>query len=314
MVEQKTDDRKHLAWIYEGPKSLVNREDYLLGKKVDRHFELYSDVVTKDKESGIEAVEKPLRQFQDAASSKISNLGIDIVRTEDPLVAIKMKEEKSWQDKVGNPLIRLKMQKLMRKLMDKKGKKRLKLKELKKKEKRRQRSNNDSYLEDKQSKKAQRDSHVPLHLRPKYSSTSSTSSDNEEQVRIKSAGKRNKGDKKMSKGGSVESFSKSSLRKDKFENYKKPDRCKLTAEEMEARRQEMLANADWRDEVRAKNIRRNAQLDEDENKKNEGKAASFIRPLLNNAAATMTMAQRLSSNRKGLQRTVGLNEDKFIKR
>lgn len=27
-------DSKDIKWMYEGPKSLVNREDYLLGKKV----------------------------------------------------------------------------------------------------------------------------------------------------------------------------------------------------------------------------------------------------------------------------------------
>lgn len=46
---------------------------------------------------------------------------------------------------------------------------------------------------------------------------------------------------------------------------------------MEMKRKEMLENANWRDEVRIKNIRKNAQRDEEENRKNEGKTANFIR-------------------------------------
>ncbi|OZC06267.1 hypothetical protein X798_06740, partial [Onchocerca flexuosa] len=140
MVEKGKDDRQ-LAWIYEGTKSLVNREDYLLGKRVDKNFELYSDAVIKEKESGIEAIEKPQRYVNASSSTKISNLEVDIVRTEDPLVAIKMKEERIWQEKMENPLIQLRMQKLMKKVIEKREKKRLKkLKKLERKEKKRKHS------------------------------------------------------------------------------------------------------------------------------------------------------------------------------
>lgn len=57
---------------------------------MDKNFELYSDAVVKEKEGGIEAVEKPQRCITGASSSRISNLGVDIVRTEDPLVSIKV--------------------------------------------------------------------------------------------------------------------------------------------------------------------------------------------------------------------------------
>lgn len=33
-----TDQKKDINWMYEGTKSLVNREDYLLGKKVRLNF------------------------------------------------------------------------------------------------------------------------------------------------------------------------------------------------------------------------------------------------------------------------------------
>ncbi|EJW79614.1 hypothetical protein WUBG_09476 [Wuchereria bancrofti] len=348
MAEKGKDDRQ-LAWIYEGTKSLVNREDYLLGKRVDKNFELYSDAVIKEKESGIEAVEKPQRCVSGASTSKISNLEVDIVRTEDPLVAIKVREERIWQEKMENPLVQLKMQKLMRKVMEKREKKRLKkLKKLEKKERKlkhstecgdkvdhtekngQHRVGSEKYTtvsslspeptkEKRERKHLQKDSHIPPHLRPKYSS-SSESDDRED--------KSNEADKKSQKEryglvkiGKYEVRKQEemdnpykALPKKQIETYKKSERRQLTEEEMEMKRKEMLENANWRDEVRTKNIKRNALRDEEENRRNEGKTANFIRPMLNSAASTMTVEQQLRSHRRGLQRTSGFTEQKFVKR
>ncbi|KAI1710595.1 pre-mRNA splicing factor domain-containing protein [Ditylenchus destructor] len=49
MSGEGSSKEKNLEWMYEGPKSSINREDYLLGKKVDKNFELFSDVVVRDK-------------------------------------------------------------------------------------------------------------------------------------------------------------------------------------------------------------------------------------------------------------------------
>ncbi|KAM3722721.1 Pre-mRNA-splicing factor [Dirofilaria immitis] len=348
MAEKGKEDRQ-LAWIYEGTKSLVNREDYLLGKRVDKNFELYSDTVVKEKESGIEAIKKPQRYVNASSSPRISNLEVDIVRTEDPLVAIKMKEERIWQEKMENPLVQLRMQKLMKKVIEKREKKRLKkLKKLERKERKRRHSatcNNDvDYIEKnkkhltdnekhattsslsskpikkkQESKHLQRDSHIPLHLRPKYSSSSESDNNEDEdkedcnKLRKEQYGLIKTQKDELRKREEVDNPYKS-LPKKQIETYKKSERRKLTEEEMEIRRKEMLENADWRDKVRTKNIRRNALRDEEENRRNEGKTANFIRPMLNNAASTLTVEQQLKSHRSGLQRTSGFTEPKFVKR
>lgn len=51
----------------------------------------------------------------------------------------------------------------------------------------------------------------------------------------------------------------------------------MTQEEMEAKRQEMIRNAKWRDAVRTKNVTRAKHLDEIEHKEEHTKAADFIR-------------------------------------
>lgn len=37
-VIEKKDDKK-LDWMYQGPNQMVNREDYLLGRSIDKPFE-----------------------------------------------------------------------------------------------------------------------------------------------------------------------------------------------------------------------------------------------------------------------------------
>ncbi|KAL4003441.1 Pre-mRNA splicing factor family protein [Acanthocheilonema viteae] len=348
MVEKRKVDQQ-IAWIYEGTKSLVNREDYLLGKRVDKNFELYSDTVISEKESGIEALEKPQRCIGETSSSRISNLEVDIVRTEDPLVAIKMREERIWQEKMENPLVQLRMQKLMKKVMEKKEKKRLKkLKKLEKKDKKRKHSANcddsdndhvkrnerhrvidekhatvpslstEPAKEKRERKHLQRDSHIPAHLRPKYcSSSENDSNENESTEEDKKSQKKyglmNTGKHEVRKRKEVDNPYKA-LPKKQIEAYKRSERRQLTEEEMEIKRKEMLENANWRDEVRVKNIKRNARRDEEENRRNEGKTANFIRPMLNNAASTMTVEQQLKSHRRELQRTSGFTEQKFVRR
>uniref|UniRef100_A0A7I4KIH7 1300013D05Rik protein, putative n=1 Tax=Brugia malayi TaxID=6279 RepID=A0A7I4KIH7_BRUMA len=325
MMAEKGKDDGQLAWIYEGTKSLVNREDYLLGKRVDKNFELYSDAVIKEKESGIEAIEKPQRCITGASTSRISNLEVDIVRTEDPLVAIKMREERIWQEKMENPLIQLKMQKLMKKVMEKREKKRLKkLKKLEKKERKLKHStecgDKVDHIEKKRERKhLQKDSHIPAHLRPKYSSSSE--SDNREDEGNEADRKSQKKKYGLVKIGKYEVRKQEemdnpykALPKKQIEIYKKSERRQLTEEEMEMKRKEMLQNANWRDEVRTRNIKRNALRDEEENRRNEGKTANFIRPMLNSAASTMTVEQQLRSHRRELQRTSGFTEQKFVKR
>ncbi|MFH4981451.1 hypothetical protein AB6A40_008160 [Gnathostoma spinigerum] len=116
-----------LGWIYQGTKALVNREDYLLGKRLDKNFEMYSDAVVKEKPDQFDALVEAKGRFSPAASSsKVSALEVNIIKNEDPLVAIKVKEESLWREKMENPLLVLKMQKMLKKAMEKEERKKLK--------------------------------------------------------------------------------------------------------------------------------------------------------------------------------------------
>uniref|UniRef100_A0A914XN05 Pre-mRNA-splicing factor CWC25-like protein n=1 Tax=Plectus sambesii TaxID=2011161 RepID=A0A914XN05_9BILA len=146
-MAKKTED---LNWMYEGTKAIVHREDYLTGRKVDKNFELYSDTVKKEVEGGIEAL--PARSLVSSShhsDSKKSALDLGIVRNEDPLVAIKVKEDRVRRDILENPVRMKKLQKIVKAAFEKKMRKALKheMKKEKHKKKKKKRSKSSSSSE-----------------------------------------------------------------------------------------------------------------------------------------------------------------------
>ncbi|XP_035911065.1 pre-mRNA-splicing factor CWC25 homolog [Anopheles stephensi] len=103
---------KKLEWMYRGPSQLVNREEYLLGRTIDKTFE---DLDAQEKASnstfGVaqpknhvehECIPFSIRQHKDV----LSNDQVDLARKlmEDPLMLIKQKEMESRQKILQNPV------------------------------------------------------------------------------------------------------------------------------------------------------------------------------------------------------------------
>uniref|UniRef100_A0A182T5G9 Cir_N domain-containing protein n=1 Tax=Anopheles maculatus TaxID=74869 RepID=A0A182T5G9_9DIPT len=103
---------KKLEWMYRGPSQLVNREEYLLGRTIDKTFE---DLDAQEKASnstfGVaqpknhvehECIPFSIRQHKDV----FSNDQVDLARKlmEDPLMLIKQKEMESRQKILQNPV------------------------------------------------------------------------------------------------------------------------------------------------------------------------------------------------------------------
>jgi len=51
---------KNLNWMYEGPSALVNREDYLLGRKVDKSLQLLEEAEQGNTNTWLSEAEKGL--------------------------------------------------------------------------------------------------------------------------------------------------------------------------------------------------------------------------------------------------------------
>ncbi|XP_012525450.1 pre-mRNA-splicing factor CWC25 homolog [Monomorium pharaonis] len=104
-VLEKKDDKK-LDWMYKGPNQMINREEYLLGRPVDKAFEQMQQAV-KDTELNrmpknhveYECIPPSLRFFSGTEQ-------VDLARKiqEDPLYAIKKKEMESRNQLLKNPV------------------------------------------------------------------------------------------------------------------------------------------------------------------------------------------------------------------
>lgn len=131
-VIEKKDDKK-LDWMYKGPNQLINREEYLLGRPIDKSFEQMVQV-EKDNELNQaprnhvehECIPPSLRFFS-------GNEQVDLARKmqEDPLYAIKKKEMETRSQLLKNP-VKLKQ---LRQLLEQQSKKSKNGKKKKKKNK-----------------------------------------------------------------------------------------------------------------------------------------------------------------------------------
>uniref|UniRef100_A0A182P2U3 Cir_N domain-containing protein n=1 Tax=Anopheles epiroticus TaxID=199890 RepID=A0A182P2U3_9DIPT len=149
---------KKLEWMYRGPAQLVNREEYLLGRTIDKTFEeLDAQEKASNSTFGVaqpknhvehECIPFSIRQHKDV----LSNDQVDLARKlmEDPLMLIKQREMESRQKILQNPVKLKELHRLLKgdeslktaegkksKKKDKKGKKSKKSQKKKKKSKRR---------------------------------------------------------------------------------------------------------------------------------------------------------------------------------
>lgn len=108
------------SWMYSGPESTVDREAYLLGRKLDKNFELYGTDKSKEKEGGIARLHSGSRLTDSKARRLTTELEVETVRKEDPLVAIKLREAQARQELIANPVKMKKLQGLVMEAMEKK--------------------------------------------------------------------------------------------------------------------------------------------------------------------------------------------------
>uniref|UniRef100_A0A1E1XCN0 Putative cwc25 spliceosome-associated protein n=1 Tax=Amblyomma aureolatum TaxID=187763 RepID=A0A1E1XCN0_9ACAR len=97
-VVKKRQER--LDWMYQGVAGLVDREQYLLGRKVDKNFE-----IAKKEEAGVEDKNEDLQPGAIFTMAP-TNAAVDLENKirEDPLFAIKKQEMKSKKTLLSNPI------------------------------------------------------------------------------------------------------------------------------------------------------------------------------------------------------------------
>lgn len=146
VIEKK--DEKKLDWMYKGPNQMVNREEYLLGRPVDKAFEQMQQA---EKEAELIKVPKNHVEYECIPPSLrffSGNEQVDLVRKmqEDPLYTIKKKEMENRSQLLKNP-VKLKQLKQMLEEQSSKSKRVKKSKKEKKKSKRKDSSEDEVELD-----------------------------------------------------------------------------------------------------------------------------------------------------------------------
>ncbi|KAJ3654532.1 hypothetical protein Zmor_013714 [Zophobas morio] len=154
MFNQNNEEEKKLDWMYKGPNSTVSREEYLLGRPVDKTLEQLNDEEKeKQKQQSLlpvpknrvehECIPPSIRDFNKLVQAEQVDLSTKL--QEDPLVAIKKREEETRRQFLQNPVQLKKLQKALKAQQAKKKKK--------KKKKSKQSSDSDSDLDQKLAEK-----------------------------------------------------------------------------------------------------------------------------------------------------------------
>ncbi|XP_067440421.1 pre-mRNA-splicing factor CWC25 homolog [Thunnus thynnus] len=338
---KKKDDR--LDWMYQGPAGQVSRDEYLLGRPIDKQI---TDQY-EEPESGPSAETGLLPGSIFNPATPASNLDMAAKIREDPLFEIRKREEEKKREVLTNPVKMKKIKEMLRQNLDKKDKKKKRKKEKKekkdkerrkeKKHKRRSSSSSSEEEDEKKHRSHSRDEssadaksyshHLPgygLQLpagRHHQSSAPTNHSGRHERSRSRSPHRNNR---------ESHSSSSSSYRSDRKVQPRAPSpkrehhyrqrnhvSKKLSAEELERKRREMMDQAKQREEDRENNVKRYKRQDEQEKQREQNakrdRHAGFIHNMKLESAASSSLEDRVKRNIHSIQRTPA-SLDNFMKR
>lgn len=339
---KKKDDR--LDWMYQGPAGQVSRDEYLLGRPIDKQI---TDQY-EEPESGPSAETGLLPGSIFNPTTPASTLDLAAKIREDPLFEIRKREEEKKREVLTNPVKMKKIKEMLRQNLDKKDKKKKRKKDKKekkgdkerrkeKKHKRRSSSSSSDEEDEKKHRSHSRDEssadtksrshHLPgygLLLpagRQHQSSATSNHSGHRERSRSRSPHRNNRESHSYSssshRGDRKVEPRAASPRKERYQKQRNYVSKKLSAEELERKRQEMMSQAKQREEDRENNVKRYKRQDEQEKHREQNakhdRHAGFIHNMKLESAASSSLEDRVKRNIHSIQRTPA-SLDNFMKR
>ncbi|NXB81650.1 CWC25 factor, partial [Donacobius atricapilla] len=334
-----------LEWMYQGPGGMVNREEYLMGRPVDKF------ILDKAGDAG-DAALLPGSIFARAGASSVLDMATKI--REDPLFVIRKREEEKKREVLNNPVKMKKIKALLQNSLDKKERKKKKEKKKKHKKHRRRSSSSSSSSseEDRGRNKSQKrvdssswkaaaskipgyglqvkdpeqsrrsrsppgQARAPPRARERSRSPSRSpqrhSSRRNPDRAPGSPSRHSKPHSSLEEKGRARSPSpKRSFRRQHPSGYTRS----LSPEELERKRQEMMENAKWREEERANNLRKHRKEEELEREleKLDARDGKFFHRLKLESASTSSLEDRVKRNIHSLQRTPAALEKNFMQR
>lgn len=179
-----------MNWIYEGVSGLVDKEEYLTGRKIDKTFE----IARFEKDGGnvcdFSFQESNVPSLLESSTNNLSKLDLDIRLKEDPLQEIKRKQANIIKETLTNPIKMKRIKQLLEESLRKEKEEkraRRKLRKLKKKAKKLKkerkrsvsRSSADSVNGARGEHKRRADGELPVRIKRERKDYSSERSDNE---------------------------------------------------------------------------------------------------------------------------------------
>jgi len=343
VVEKKSD---RLDWMYRGPGAMVNQEDYLMGRPVDKTFEFASQPTEVKPTQLQESIPESI--FAESADA----LQVDLAAKmrEDPLFAIRKQEEENMKLLLNNPVKMKKLKELQQAHLKKKLRK--EKRKHKKNKKSRRHSESDSTDEtsprsrkrdhghsndtNQHKKKCKRKKHSRREDESEHEISSSYrySKDKEDGnisnefrngyglKRFNNSYENSQGNERKSSHEPRENVRSLHVRQsqhsERSSSTLKSDRRKERPpndDEKKRRLQEMMDNAKWREEQRSSTVKRLNKEEKEEQKVQYGKGkAEFVAPMFANATSKSSVESRIKSNIYNIQRTKNDLEGNFLRR
>ena len=295
-----------MNWIYEAPGDNINREDYLLGKRVDKYVDPTLQAAEREKHL---LATTPGSLF--AGASVNATVDLENKIREDPLFEIKKREQEAKKRLANNP-VKLKQ---LRALVDE-------VKTSSKKKKKRKHKHKHSSSDDDEPKanskefsgKQQQERH-PVRTRDKYRADHRT---------------RHRSRSPTVNDRQYRPTDHRPDRQDRRSHYSRDRRHhheenttvskRLTQEELEQKRREMMSNAEWHAEKRGERIKQHqleAEIEERERQEKAGKQEEFVDPLMAESLADATagtLSDRIHRKIGSVQRTRAALEKSFTRK
>ncbi|XP_043120123.1 pre-mRNA-splicing factor CWC25 homolog isoform X2 [Puntigrus tetrazona] len=318
--------------MYQGPAGQISREEYLLGRPIDKQITQQYE----EPESGPSAETGLLPGSIFNPTSSVSTNDMAAKIREDPLFEIRKREEEKKRGVLTNPVKMKEIQKMLRHNLEKEKKrkqkkKRREEKEIRKEKKHRNRSSSSDEDDAKNWSKKKRSSatrssrhhrsgyglQLPAN-RSHYSSVSNhkdrSSRDKKSQSPMSHKADRDDHSFRMTEQRPKTKAPSPSRTRDRYQRqYSKH----LSTEELEKKRREMMDFAREREVERQNNVQRYKRQEEQEKARDDAKQdrhAGFIHDMKLESAATTSLEDRVKRNIHSIQRTPAALEKNFMRR
>uniref|UniRef100_A0A096MB76 CWC25 spliceosome associated protein homolog n=3 Tax=Poeciliinae TaxID=586240 RepID=A0A096MB76_POEFO len=335
---KKKDDR--LDWMYQGPAGQVSRDEYLLGRPIDKQI---TDQY-EEPESGPSAETGLLPGSIFNPATPASGLDLAAKIREDPLFQIRKREEEKKREVLTNPV---KMKKIKEMVIT--GLHKLQVQAQRKKETNTYQGNKlqhlhkdfklssflfssdepdnlicfRSHLRDEFKDSKSRSRHLPgygLQLpsgRHHQASVMSSNSGRRERSRSRSPHRNHKDSRSYASSYKKVEARDPSPQRETYQRQRNHVSKKLSAEELERKRREMMDQAKQREEDRENNVKRYKRQDEQDKQREQNakhdRHAGFIHNMKLESAASSSLEDRVKRNIHSIQRTPA-SLDNFMKR